>query len=532
MTKAQGSASPQGGHAKNDQTTQGQSPSSANGIGPGFDAGQTASWQTPRANTGPVPSFASRLTLSFVLVAVMTAALLVAVLAIVWESQFQFYTRTNMQNLVTNIANSLSIAYEENGGWTEQTLAAAAAASSQVTDVGIQVLNADSVIVYDDTWATGTDAAPLGTPSVSLAPVDPDSLVRANITDDGVKVGEVRVWAFGSDALLTKSDAAFRQNSYGAIAGAAGAAVVLACVMGVFVSKSLTRPIKKITTTARAINNGDLTARTHLTGDDELGQLGETFDDMATTLEGDLKMEHRLTSDVAHELRTPLMAMLVNVEAMQDGVLPADDEHLALVASEVRRLSRLVDAMLRLSRIENGTTQMNPRATCMAVLVGDIVEAQEQLFEDQGLDLKLLVKAPDSELYCNVDQDTMKQVVVNLLSNAMRYTPEGGHVLVTVGRDGKDVAVSVKDTGIGIAEEDLPRVFSRFWRSDASRERVSGGLGVGLALVKEIVNKHGGFVGVESELGKGTTFTVHIPATREPRHHTGHAQEPSSTIKS
>lgn len=146
-----------------------------------------------------------------------------------------------------------------------------------------------------------------------------------------------------------------------------------------FVSRSLTDPLKRVTSTAKQIRNGELSARTGLSGEDEIGELGETFDEMATTLERDLKLEHRLTSDVAHELRTPLMAMMATVEAMQDGVLPTDDKHLGTVADETRRLSRLVDAMLQLSRMENGKTKFEPKRTDIVGLVRGLVTSQEQL---------------------------------------------------------------------------------------------------------------------------------------------------------
>ena len=146
--------------------------------------------------------------------------------------------------------------------------------------------------------------------------------------------------------LLTKADSAFREKTFNAMALAAVVAVCISVVIGSFVSRMLTRPIHRITSTAKQIRDGDLSARTGLRGDDEIDQLGETFDEMATSLEKDMKHEKRLTSDVAHELRTPLMAMLATVEAMQDGVYPTDDEHLETVASETRRLARLVQQML------------------------------------------------------------------------------------------------------------------------------------------------------------------------------------------
>lgn len=299
------------------------------------------------------------------------------------------------------------------------------------------------------------------------------------------------------------------------IAGAALVAVIVAWIIGYFVSRSLTRPLTRITRTAAQIRNGDLSARTGLVGSDEMGRLGETFDDMATTLERDIKLEHRLTSDVAHELRTPLMAMQATVEAMQDGVLPADQEHLATVAVEVRRLSRLVDAMLKLSRMENGKTQLHVEKCDIVGLARGLVTYQAQLFKDNGLSLTFENRTGHEAFVIEADPDLIREAVVNLLSNAMRYTPEGGRVLLAVARDRTDVLVSVSDTGMGIAKEDIPRVFSRFWRSDASRERVAGGLGVGLSLTKEIIDRHNGTISVDSELGVGTTFTLRLPLVHE-----------------
>jgi signal transduction histidine kinase len=466
-----------------------------------------------------VPTFSSRMTLSFALTAVMTVALLVAVLSVMWEGQFQQYTRQNMVRMASSTAATLAVRYQEEGGWNAKVLSAAEASSLSSTDVGVQVLNAAGEIIYDETWAQNEGAAADSLltgedePEDGITPVESDAVASAPIEVDGTQVGTVRVWAVGSDGLLTKSDATFRANSYGVIAGAAGAAILLACVMGVFVSRSLTRPLKKITECATAIKNGDLTARCELTSEDEIGELGRVVDEMAATVERDITTEHRLTSDVAHELRTPLMAMLVNVEAMQDGVLPADSEHLAVVSNEVRRLSRLVDTMLALSRMETGSVQFEMVLVDVPGMVRDLCETQSGLFEEQGLRLTFYQigfdAAHPAEVYA--DPDRLSQALVNLMSNALRYTPEGGSVTVTVENQLHNVCVMVSDTGIGIAKEDLPMVFSRFWRSDVSRERVSGGMGVGLALSKEIVTRMGGTITVESELGEGTTFTITLP---------------------
>ena len=471
------------------------------------------SWNTLKPKPSRGQSFATSMTLTFALIAILMALIFVLVLAVVWGGQFTSYTRANMQAMADSTAESISEAYSVEGRWTSDVVQRASDASAFSSDIGVQVINADGGVLYDDTWvASGSSAKTRADgelqpqSSKSLAPTGADSVVTALVHDtNGNKVGEVRLWAFGSDALLTKSDAAFKESSFEAIAIAASVSVLLACLIGYFASKRMSAPIQKITNTAKQIRNGDLTARSGVKGDNEVGQLGETFDEMAEKIENDRE---------AHELRTPLMAMQATVEAMQDGVLPADDEHFETVASEVRRLSRLVDAMLKLSRLENNANELKTERTDVIYLLRSLVSSQHALFHEKGLHLRFINESGRDELMADIDADLIREAVVNLMSNAMRYTDEDGYVKVSARLERGDVLISVQDTGIGIAKEDIPQTFSRFWRSDVSRERVSGGLGVGLSLTKEIVDKHNGTILVESELGRGTTFTLRIPQNR------------------
>ena len=462
---------------------------------------QRASYNTLRRTPTSTHTYARTLTLAFALVAVMTALVLVLVLGFSWATQFNTYARANMERLAAAVAQNLADQYEAAGyRWNTKVLSYAESASATTPDISITVTNVNNVVIYDD--STRADRASL----------DPDTVVTSDVvTSSGEVVGVVSVFATGTGALLTRTDAAFRMYSYRAIGIAAVFAVVLASVIGYILSRSMSRPIKRITSTASQIRSGDLTARTGLTGDDEIGQLGETFDDMANSLEKDLKLERRITGDVAHELRTPLMAMLATVEGMQDGVVPVDDEHFETLAGEINRLSRLVEAMLRLSRMEADNTPPAYKRTDLVWLCRDIVRAQEQLYADCDLRLKFVDETPRHELYADIDPDLIKEAIVNLLSNARRYTPAGGYVVLSVKQDRPNALIAVTDTGIGIAKEDMARVFSRFWRSDASRERASGGLGVGLSITKDIIDRHNGRIEVESELGKGTTFTLCIP---------------------
>lgn len=525
------------------------------------EASSRASWNTPRSDSRRGLSYASRMALSFALTSLMTVLVLTVVVTVVWGGVFSDYTRANISEIAQLTAQRLADSYEEDGEWSTEFLASIAESNLVSSDIGLQVMDEDGTILYDDSWPAAPAAADAsrgrededaasedegaGTPSagtgssevssgssdaaakashspVSTAPTDADSAVTEPIKlSDGETVGQVRLWVLGSDALLTKADTAFREKTFNAMSLAAIIAIAIAVLMGFLMSHMLTNPIRRITATAKQIRDGGLSARTGLRGDDEIDQLGETFDEMATSLEKDLKHERRLTSDVAHELRTPLMAMLATVEAMQDGVLPADDEHLETVASETRRLSRLVQQMLDLSRMENRTADINLEPVDMVAFVQRIVGSQQQLFSSHDLRLKFVDDTQGRSSTVDADPDMITQAIINIMSNAMRYTPEGGWVVVSVKGDRKYVMVSISDTGIGIAKEDLSRIFGRFWRADASRAREKGGLGVGLAVTKLIIERHHGFITVESELEKGTTFTIHLP--RE------HMPDPAST---
>ena len=314
------------------------------------------------------------------------------------------------------------------------------------------------------------------------------------------------LWNVNRGSIITDGDV------YKALAVAAVVALAVSVVLGLFFAGSIGQPIQRISKAAQAIKDGNLDARTGLHGDDELSQLGESFDEMADSIERDRDLERQLIGDVAHELRTPLMAIQATVEAIQDGVFPADEEHMDTISSETRRLGRLVEALLRLNRLENGTTQIRDDLVDMSSMVGELAITHEALIESSGV---AFVTEIDRGIFVRGDRDLLMQAVANLLSNAVRYTPEGGTITLKLCRENGYASVSVKDTGIGISEEDLGKVFSRFWRADAARTGVSGGLGIGLSLVREVVDQHRGDVSVDSVLGEGSTFTINIPLAPE-----------------
>ena len=299
-----------------------------------------------------------------------------------------------------------------------------------------------------------------------------------------------------------------------AVFTAGAIALLLSVILGIYFAVGIARPVQRISDTASAIKEGNLSARTGLSGDDQLGQLGQRFDEMADAIERDRDLERQLIGDVAHELRTPLMAIQATVEAIQDGVFEADEEHLNTISFETRRLGRLVEALLHLNRLENGTTEVKRDLVNLSSVVGGLSTTHEALIESSGI-MFFTDIAPNVMIVG--DQDLISQAVANLLSNAVRYTPENGMVTVELTRENGYAKISVRDTGVGISDEDMKKVFSRFWRADVARQSVDGGLGIGLALVKEVVDQHFGDVSVSSTLGEGSTFVMRIPLAPEDR---------------
>lgn len=462
-------------------------------------------------------TFARRLAFAFAAVAALTMVTATVVMSVVWSYQFQQYVHDKLQSAADSVADRVEQYYPMYGfgyGTIVQLYI-----TDRRSEIGLQLLNSQNEVVWDEGsmrrhWEdmqrqnTGAAAPSLTKPTIVLQPRG--QVVTSPIVIDGQQVGTVRVWAQGTQDLLTPADLAFRQGSLMALALAALVAVAFAIMAGALYSTRLVKPIDCITRTAQALQGGDSSARTGLDSDDEIGFLGKTFDEMADSIEADRELERRLTADVAHELRTPLQAIQATVEAMQDGVLPADEERLGTVRDETRRLARLADGILELTRLERGSLRFDMQRLEAAGPVRAAIDSLEALIETCELTLTSDIA---EGLYVLGDRDRLQQAVGNLLSNAARYTPAHGHVHVTVRQDGGCALIEVTDTGIGIAEKDLTQVFGRFWRADGARTAATGGLGIGLAVTREIVERHKGSIEATARPDgeSGALFRIRLP---------------------
>ena len=292
-------------------------------------------------------------------------------------------------------------------------------------------------------------------------------------------------------------------------------ALIAALVIGFFIFRAITRPIDQLTHAAHQLAHGDLGARVVVDdhaarlGSDEISELGAAFNIMASNLQQSEQVRRDMTADIAHELRTPLAVMRGNLEAMLDGVYPFDAEHLNPVLNQVNLLTRLVEDLRTLALAEAGQLPLSKRPVDLAALLRSTLTSFEAQAAAQQVTLRTEIAADLPVI--EIDPDRIQQTVGILISNALRYTPSQGSITVAAKTDRASVTIEVADTGSGIAPEDLPHVFDRFYRADKSRTRESGGSGLGLAIAKSIVMAHGGSLSVQSEVGQSTQFTVRLP---------------------
>jgi signal transduction histidine kinase len=282
----------------------------------------------------------------------------------------------------------------------------------------------------------------------------------------------------------------------------------LALLATAVVARWVLRPVEALEDAARRMTDGDLAARVAVTGRDELADLGHAFNRLAARLESQDGLRRSLVADVAHELRTPLTAIRCQVEALEDGFLEADAGTVVSLRSDVAVLERLVDDLQDLATAESGALELRRRPVAVAEAVREAVSAV--VASGTGAGAVIRIDTPP-ELAAEVDPDRFRQILVNLLANAVAYTPSDGSIVVAAVAAGDEVRLSVRDTGCGIAADHLPNIFERFYRVDPSRDRATGGAGVGLTIVRRLAEAHGGSVCVESEICKGSVFTVTLP---------------------
>ncbi|MCJ7535740.1 MAG: ATP-binding protein [Anaerolineales bacterium] len=333
-------------------------------------------------------------------------------------------------------------------------------------------------------------------------------------------MGSMMVTMMGSSSMGMDLNADlftnFRSAVNEALTIAALAAVITAIAVSLFVSRQVVTPVREMMIASRFISEGHYKERVHVPGDpskgelDELSQLALSFNQMAAKLEQVEVMRRQLIGDVSHELRTPLTTIKGSMEGLMDGVLPANEETFHGIYREADRLQKLVSDLQELSRVEAGAYELEFKPVDVLDLVTATVNRLALQFEEKGVILEIDV--PNGLPKVKADEDRIGQVLLNLVGNALQYTPSGGKVKVATTHHDNEIITSVSDTGIGLSAEHLEYIFTRFYRIDKSRSRVGGGSGIGLTIAKYLVEAHGGRIWVESPgSGKGSTFIFTLP---------------------
>lgn len=330
------------------------------------------------------------------------------------------------------------------------------------------------------------------------------------ITVDGKTVGTVLIGSM-IEPVLNPADEDFLRSVNFSILVTSLTVGILGLVLGSVLFRQIISPLRALSRATLAIAGGELNRRVEVRSNDEIGQLAKSFNQMVENLAQSDIQRRNMIADIAHELRTPLTVIQGNLEALIDGVYELTPDNIAAIHRRTVVLSRLVSDLRDLALAEAGQLRLERKPISLSELVAQVNESLETQAGEKGVTLKIESRDPLPPV--EADEQRIAQVLFNLLANALRHTSTGGTITTSAeSRDGR-VLVSVRDTGTGIAPEELPHVFERFYRADRSRARTTGGSGLGLTIAKQIVEAHGGQIWAQSWLGAGSTFAFSIPFT-------------------
>ena len=430
----------------------------------------------------------ARLAIALVSVAVLTVGLATLLANRGLDPLVEDAARARLQRSAEHMAEIAAAVYRDDGGWSS---------TARQTLLHLSELDGLRVAVSSEGASFGSDLTGAET-------------ARAPLTIDGRSIGTIEVAQEGS-GLLTPEEAHLRHSLDRLHLVAGAASVVAALLLAFFLAETLSRPLRLIRLAAQRIGQGALETRVEPVGDPEVRSVAQALNRLAETLEHEEEIRKQTVADLAHELRTPVNGLLARIEAAQDGVLTGSG-NLDAMHEEAVRLTRLLDDLARLADAERPGLLLEKHALDL----GEVARAVGASFAPRFADAEIELTVDAESVWVEGDGDRLEQVVSNLLSNGLRYTQAGGSVILRVERVGNEAILEVADTGVGIAPDDLRHVFTRFWRGDPSRSPATGGTGIGLAIVRELVRAHDGRIDVDSSVGEGSRFRVVLPALEPP----------------
>lgn len=457
-------------------------------------------------------SFRTKLSLSYIAVVLVSVLLISIMMNQLLDKHFRDYIIQNQELKNKAVVSQVSQQYKAGGIWNTEA----------IENICINALEQGMIITVKDVsgntiWdARAHDNAQCEEILSDMAdnmhsryPHWDGSYVENSypITSDSGDIGTVTIGYYGP-YYFNDSDLEFISTINRLLMGVGAFSLVLSFLVGSIMAKRLSSPISRVIDTAQMISKGYFNDRiTEESSTIETAQLTETINNLAETLEHQEILRKRLTGDVAHELRTPLATLQSHMEAMIDGIWEADTERLKSCHEEIIRINRLVGDLEKLARYESENLILHKTNFDISKLISQIIKNFENEFVAKGIELDFEAK----EEMIFADKDKISQVIVNLLSNAHKYTSSGGAVAIRIISTADKTEIHIKDTGNGISPEDLPMIFERFYRADKSRNRLTGGAGIGLTITKSIVEAHKGSIQVSSIASKGSEFIIKLP---------------------
>jgi signal transduction histidine kinase len=451
--------------------------------------------------------FALKLGLSFFIVILIAVALVYFLTARTITSGFSAYRKQNTEQTAEQVCGLLAEYRIRTGAWSgvEKLLA------TQYT-----VLINNQMIVRHTSLIGGcfSLADENGRVIVCRGEDRVGTTLSAEEIAAGIKIVDDEQRRIGTlflaveDPLLGPEEEAFLASAKRSALLGGGIASGVALLLAIFLISQVLSPLRLLTRATERIAHGDLSQRVALRARDEFGRLGESFNRMIENLQRSETLRQTMTADIAHELRTPVTIIQGNLEAILDGIYTPDAKTIAPIYEETLHLGHLIDDLRDLALAEAGELRLNKEPTDLAALVSQVVETVNSSLEG-GPQLSSTSAKGLPEV--TLDPKRIRQVLANLLSNAVRFTPEKGEVHIEVVHENEGVEVRVTDTGPGIPPKDLPHLFERFYRGDRARSRASGGSGLGLAIAKQWVEAHGGMIRAENVEDGGARFTIRLP---------------------
>jgi two-component system sensor histidine kinase BaeS len=413
---------------------------------------------------------------------------------------FAMYLDGESQDRIQRVVALLEGGYEQNNGWQQDRLASDLAWALQL-GIEVRLFDATGRPLLDSEQAVSA-LTPLMRKRVLDATGYLPRMVSGTLVPYPLYLRGNEIGHLEARALDQVKEGYFVRSSNRVLLISVTILGLVSIVAGIIASRRLARPILELVDASGDIAGGNLSRRVSSTGDGEIGRLSQSFNSMAHNLEAQEKLRRTLLSNAAHELRTPLAIISGELEGMLDGVLPTDRSALQSLHDESRRLTSILDGVDELSRAEASALTLNRETVLLKPFLAAIVGRFERMFADKQA--FLMFDCPDT-LTVHADPDRLSQILINLISNSFKAIASGGQVAIVASSDGDRVCLEITDNGCGISQEDLPHVFERFYKGK------KGGLGVGLAIVQELVAAHGGTLSVRSPVGAGTSFCVMLP---------------------